>query len=89
MRKLRGGVKDCENGNGDQRVEEGKRDRGRVGSIDGKSKYKCREELKVVMGVLNGNAEGCEEGRIGRERGGGASGGSWIEEEPGTKGAHI
>ena len=27
MRKLRGGVKDCENGNGDERVEEGKRDR--------------------------------------------------------------
>ena len=60
-----------------------------VGSIDGKSEYKSREELKVVVGVLNGNAEGCEEGRIGREWGGGASGSSWTEEEPRTKGAHI
>ena len=60
-----------------------------VGSIDGKSEYKSREELKVVVGVLNGNAEGCEDGRIGRERVGGASGGSWTEEEPRTKGAHI
>ena len=38
-----------------------------VGSIDGKSEYKRHEELKVVVGVLNGNAEGCEEGRIGRD----------------------
>ena len=46
-----------------------------MGSIDGKREYKSGEELKVVVGVLNGNAEGCEEGIIGREWSGGASGG--------------
>ena len=84
-----GGVKDCENGDGDERREEGKRGRREEVSIDGKSEYKSREELKVVFDVLNGKTEGCEQGRIRREWDGGASGGSWRDEELRRKGAHI
>ena len=80
-----GGVNDCENGDGDERKEEGRRMNLETERVNTKT-MKILKVLSVLVIVM---AQGVKRGEKGGEGSGGAFDGSLCKVEPKKRGAHI